>query len=259
VPGVIVQAATVFAISEVYLGRGTTAMQAFRATIGRWYRYVGIAIWLGFSVFWLPMLLWTPAFVLLFAKGLGLAWLAGILFFLGFCALPYGVWTGFRNSLGVLACVVEGLTVRASMRRSKVLTVGTKGRIFVVLLIAGCLLMVAGALQAPVVFLVIRTPLQEHIFAQAISLLINAVGQTLVTPIGLIGLSLIYFDQRVRQEAFDLLMLLGPAAPSPVAEPVVYAEPIAHAPVATHAAASVETTVGAAVVPSSENGDDGPV
>jgi hypothetical protein len=227
VPGVIVQAATVYAISEVYLGRGTTAIEAFRATIGRWYRYMGVAIWLGFSVFWLPTIFWVPAFALLLGmKSLGLAWLAGILFFLGACALPYGIWAGFRNSLGVLACVVEGLTVRASMRRSKVLTVGTKGRIFVVLLIAFCLLMVAGALQAPVAFLVIRSPLEEHVLAQAVSLLINGIGQTLVTPIGLIGLSLIYFDQRVRQEAFDLLMMLGPA-PVAASVPVVFVEPIA--------------------------------
>jgi hypothetical protein len=52
-----------------------------------------------------------------------------------------------------------------------------------------------------------------------------------VTPIGLIGLSLIYFDQRVRQEAFDLLMMLGPVTVPP-AVPVVYAEPVAVAPVA---------------------------
>jgi hypothetical protein len=211
-------------------------------------------------VFWLPTLLWIPAFVLLFAKGLGLAWLAGILFFLGACALPYGIWAGFRNSLGVLSCVVEGLTVRASMRRSKVLTVGTKGRIFVVLLIAGCLLMVAGALQAPVVFLVIRTPLQEHVFAQAISLLINAVGQTLVTPIGLIGLSLIYFDQRVRQEAFDLVMLLGPAGvPPQVVEPAFYAEPIVQSSAATYAPVLTATAAAPTAVTPSENGGDGSV
>jgi hypothetical protein len=248
VPGVIVQAATVYAISEVYLGRGTTATEAFRATMGRWYRYLGVAIWLGFSVFWLPTLFWIPAFVLaLGIKTTGLAWLVGVLFFLGACAMPYGIWAGFRNSLGVLSCVVEGLTVRASMRRSKVLTVGTKGRIFVVMLIAFCLLMVAGALQAPVLFVVIRTPLEEHVFAQAISLLINGVGQTLVTPIGLIGLSLIYFDQRVRQEAFDLLMLLGPNPVQPVAT-VAYAEPAVLVPV-----------VAETVTPQDIVGDDGAV
>jgi hypothetical protein len=58
----------------------------------------------------------------------------------------------------------------------------------------------------------------------------------------MIGLSLIYFDQRVRQEAFDLLVMLGPEPPqasplspeplSPAPLPSMqYAEPIVAAPV----------------------------
>jgi hypothetical protein len=46
----------------------------------------------------------------------------------------------------------------------------------------------------------------------------------IVIPIGLIGLSLVYFDQRVRQEGFDLLLMLGPEPPAqpfePAAQPV---------------------------------------
>jgi hypothetical protein len=48
-----------------------------------------------------------------------------------------------------------------------------------------------------------------------------------VQPILMIGLSLIYFDQRVRKEAFDLLMLLGPET-----VPVVPAAPVVWPPVA---------------------------
>ena len=34
-------------------------------------------------------------------------------------------------------------------------------------------------------------------------------GYTVVTPVALIGNSLLYFDQRVRKEAFDIAFLLG--------------------------------------------------
>ena len=62
--------------------------------------------------------------------------------------------------------------------------------------------------------------------AQAAVLLIGFVGGTLVSPVALIGLTLVYFDQRVRMEAFDLVMMLGGVAapevaawaPAPVAE-----------------------------------------
>jgi hypothetical protein len=219
VPYAISQAATVYALGEVYLGKGTSAMDAFRATMSRWYRYAAIAIWVSFSALWLPMLIWVPAFVLIFAlKSSGLQWLAGLLFFLGACALPYSIWAVLRNLLGVQASVIEGATVRTAMRRSKILTKGAKGRIFIVLLIMTALGMTVGVLQMPLVFVVMKAPLQEHNVVQSIQLIVNALAQMVVTPVGLIGLSLVYFDQRVRQEGFDLLLMLGPeVAAVPVA------------------------------------------
>jgi hypothetical protein len=245
-PYSITQAGTVYALSEVYLGKGTSAIEAARSTIGKWYRYIGIAMWVGFSAFWLPMLLWVPALVLVFAlRSSGLQWLAGLLAFLGLCTLPYSVWAVLRNLLGVQAAVIESATIRTAMRRSKILTVGAKWRMFVVLLIVFVLSMTAGVLQLPLVFVVMKAPLQEHNVATSIQLIVNALAQMAVTPIGLIGLSLVYFDQRVRQEGFDLLLMLGPeqpvAAPVVTAAPSAFAEPtIAEtAPVAT---ASVDET-----------------
>jgi hypothetical protein len=226
-PGAVTQAATVYAVSEVYLGKSTTAVQAFRATIGRWYRYIGIAFWVSWSLIWVTLLLWIPAGLLILvpATRVELAWLSGILFFLGFCALPYGIWAALRNALGVQATVIEGLSVRASMKRSKAVTFGAKWRVIVIGLIYMVLIFAIGALQTPLLILVARSPLEEHTVAQAVSLIINSVATTLVTPVGLIALSLVYFDQRVRQEALDLLMMLGP---EPTVEPqppaVQYAE-----------------------------------
>ena len=103
------------------------------------------------------------------------------------------------------------------MRRSKVLAAGTKGRIFVVLLIAVALYIVAGAIESPMAFFIARSPLQDHVLAQASVLLIGFVAHLLVSPVALIGLTLVYFDQRVRLEAFDLVMLMGGASATPVA------------------------------------------
>jgi hypothetical protein len=102
------------------------------------------------------------------------------------------------------------------MRRSKTLAAGTKGRIFVVLLIAVALYMVAITIDSPMLFVIGRSPFQEHMMAQAVILLVGFVTNTLVAPVALIGLSLVYFDQRVRKEGFDLLMLLGPELLAPV-------------------------------------------
>jgi hypothetical protein len=209
-PYVITQAATVYALSEVYLGKGTTALLAVRATIGRWYRYIGIALLVGLYSLWLPSVLLIPAVVILLAfKSAGLMWLAGLLLFAAFCSMAYTFWMVLRYSLSVQPAVIEGATVMESLRRSRTLTVGAKGKIFIVILIVAALGMTAGMLQMPLLFIVARAPLQEHVLAQATSLVVNAFAQMVVTPVGLIGLSLVYFDQRVRQEGLDLLLMLG--------------------------------------------------
>lgn len=242
----VVYAASVYALCEIYLGRSVTAKAALQATIGQWLRYVGIGLWQGWSAIWLMAALVLPAAIVVgfaAAAGVGMAAIAGVIFFLGLVGGgAYGVIAYIRNSLGIPAALMEGTGVRASMRRSKTLAAGTKGRIFVVLLIAFALYLVAGAMEAPMLFFIARSPLQEHVLAQAAILLIGFVAHTLVSPVAVIGLTLVYFDQRVRMEAFDLVMMMGGSAPQPVAawtpapaaavveSPVVTAETAAAAP-----------------------------
>jgi hypothetical protein len=235
------QAATVYALSEVYLGSETTVKGSLVATVGRWYRYIGIGLWQAWSALWVMLLLGVPAAVLMgygVARGgrsTALTVLGGLLVFVAvFGGGAYGVVAYLRNSLGIQAAVIESLQVRPAIRRSKVLTKGTKGRLFVVLLIAYCLYMVAGIIQMPLAFLIMKTPLEEHVVAQAVILAVSFVAHTLVSPVALIGLSLVYFDQRVRHEGLDLLMLLGPeVAPGAVtmASAEVVAVPVVVAPV----------------------------
>lgn len=215
----VTQAATVWALSEVYLGRQATIAASMRAVIGKWLRYIGIALWQAWSLLWLPMLVMIPGVVLLVLGktrlGTGVTAVGGVLIFLGATAgLAFGVIFFLRNMLGVQAAVVERLKVCTAMRRSKVLSSGAKGRIFVVLLIAWCLFMVAAVVEMPMAFIIGFGALrgERHILAQAGVLVVNFVAHTLVSPVALIGLSLVYFDQRVRQEALDLLLMLGGGA-----------------------------------------------
>jgi hypothetical protein len=254
----ITQAATVYALSAVYLGRTATVQESFRGTVGRWYRWVGIALWQGWSAMWVALILIVPAFAMIgFAAvggNFGMRALAGLLIVVAVLGGGvYGVIAYIRNSLGVQAAIIEGLTVRPSMRRSKVLTSGTKGRIFVVLLISFVLYLVASAIQGPLLLVMMHKPLEEHVVAQIIVLLIGFVSHTLISPVSLIGLTLVYFDQRVRNEAFDILMLLGPegAAPVEVAEPAVW-PPVAPVEAASPPVAPTEPAAWPPVAPSME-------
>jgi hypothetical protein len=208
----VVYAASVYALCEVYLGRRTTAKESLQATIGRWLRYVGIALWQGWSAAWLALVLLVPGAMLMgmAARGVAFSVVGGLIVFVGvFGGGVYGAIAYIRNALAIPASVMEKTGVRASMRRSKTLATDTKGRIFVVLLIAMALYLVAGAIESPMLFFIARSPRQEHVIAQATILLIGFVAHTLVSPVALIGLTLVYFDQRVRMEAFDLVMMMG--------------------------------------------------
>ncbi len=209
----ITHAATSLAMTQVYLGKAVSAKGAVGRVLPRWYRWIGIAIWQGCSMAWIPVAASVPALLLLGfgARGnsTGLAVIGGGLLFLAFLGgFPAGVILYLRNALAVPAAVTEGLTIRPAMRRSKVLAAGTKGRIFVVLFIALCLLEVVGILQSPVAILMVMAPNKQHYLARGITLLIAFAGHTVVAPIALIGLTLVYFDQRVRREALDLELLL---------------------------------------------------
>lgn len=208
----VTQAAIVWALSEVYLGRQASILNSVRAVIGRWFRFVGIGLWQAWSFMWLSILFIVPGMLLTTPRFGGMAWTGGTLVFLGFTgAFVFGAIAFIRNSLAIPAAVIEGLKVRAAMRRSKGLATGTKGRIFVVFLIAFCLYLVGGMLNAPLAYFVGMGAVrgEQHVLAQAAMLVVNFIAHTMVAPVAMIGLSLVYFDQRVRQEALDLMLMLG--------------------------------------------------
>jgi hypothetical protein len=212
----VTQAATCFAMAEVYLNRPASIAASFRAVRGKWYAWIGIGVWQGWSSSWIFVVLFVP-FVVLTALKIRLGSM-GILLgvaavFAGLGAAVYGVIAYIRNSLAIPAKVVEGLPVRKAMRRSKDLAAGTKGRIFVLGLIVIAMHTVAGVAQAPFALMTLYARSATHIFSEISVLLITFAAHSVVTPIASIGLCLIYFDQRVRREAFDLEVLLGPEQP----------------------------------------------
>lgn len=208
----VTQAAAVWALNEVYLGRRAAIGQSISAVLGRWYRFVGIALWQLWSAMWLMLLIALAGALLLFGPvSMRTPWIGGTLMFLGIVGGgAYGVLAFIRNSLAVQPAVLEQLNVRAAMRRSKVLTSGAKGRIFVVYLITWCLFLVAGIIEMPLSLLIVYGALrgEKHIAAQVVMLLVNFVAYSAVVPVMMIGLTLVYFDQRVRQDGLDLLLML---------------------------------------------------
>jgi hypothetical protein len=209
----VTHAATVSAVSAIYLGEQTSMGKAFDAVKGHWLRYCLIALWQSWSAGWIFVLMIVP--VTLMAR-LGLKNLNGLmaaLVFIAIGSLVYGVIAYIRNSLAVPASVMEGLGVRRAMRRSKELVAGRKGRIFLLLLLLGALYCVAGALQFPFALLLLHSRSAEHIVGQFISLLVAFLCSSLIGPVASIALCLFYIDERVRREAFDIEFLMSKTSP----------------------------------------------
>ena len=219
----ITQAATVSAVSSVYLGHETSIRAAFRVALKHWFRYILITLWQVWSALWLPFLLFIPAVVLLAVARLGLTVVGGILMVLAVLGLLYGIYAYLRNSLGIVASVVENLRVRDAMRRSKAIVDGRLGRVVAILLIMWVLSLVAGVVQGIFAIFLLRSHALAHIFWEALTLISAFLTGSMVAPVGAIAFVLFYIDQRVRKEGFDVETLMARALSSGI--PLVGAPP----------------------------------
>jgi hypothetical protein len=148
--------------------------------------------------------------------GLGAVVLAPL--FLG--ALVYGVLMSLRYSLAIPASVVEGLPARQAIKKSVELSKGARGRIFVLALLVYVVRLILGIVFGmPLIIYSLRhlghaLPL----WMLAIQQLAAFVTNMLIGPIYSTGITLFYYDQRVRKEGFDLEWMMRSAGLTHLAE-----------------------------------------
>jgi len=224
----VAMAATSRAVSALYLGRETGIGQAYREVKPHWFRYVRLYFTASFLA-WGPAVLIFVALVVLtvgvpamFGRsavaGAGLA-IVGIIGLSMFVVLPFGVWMMLRYSLSNPACVFEDLKVRASLKRSIELSKGRKGSILIMVFVAwviSAVLTYAGL--TPLIVSVFQTVVKHGTPAVSYgltiyTLLVGFVVTSITLPLYSIGLTLYYFDQRIRMEGFDVEWLLQKASP----------------------------------------------
>jgi hypothetical protein len=179
------QGATVIAVSQLQLGRETNINEAFttiRAQLGELViiiMNVGIRVLLGFFLLIVP-----------------------------------GILLGLKYAVTVPVAVLEQPGISASLARSGDLTRGDRGRIFVIYFLLFVLLIAAGLVwQVPAMMLArtltgVTRPQQMPIAAQVVVQFGGFVSQSVLGPIMTIALTLVYYDERVRKEAFDLVHMM---------------------------------------------------
>jgi hypothetical protein len=178
------QAATVFAVSDLYLGRPTGLRECYKRVGAKAIRVILILILTGLTVMVGFLLLIIPGFILM-------------------C----------RTAIAVPVSMLEDTKSIRSIERSMELTKGYSGQVFIIFLMVWVLTwIVAMIFQTPFAFLM-QT---QHVSFGALLLqhFSGFVSQVLVGPIATIAFSLMYYNLRVRKEAFDIQHLMASLGPS---------------------------------------------
>lgn len=180
------QGATIFAVSDLYLGRVATVSNCLR----RAWSEIGT----------------------IFAVGLlnGIAVLVGFLFLI----FP-GVYVLCRFLVAVPAALIEQRNPTDGLSRSWNLTRSEAGRAFLLVLLYFAISFAAGmliGLPLGIALVISKGNLAAIQFWTAIAQIGNTIVSILVAPILLISTSVFYFDLRVRKEAFDLQFMLDPTS-----------------------------------------------
>jgi len=222
------------AVAWVHLGEPATIQGAYRSILPRLGRYLWLMTVTAFVVYLPLALLYGGFFGLLLYKGLAqgaqkgaaidphtaaTVAIAGLIFFV--LLIPVGIYTvimSLRYSLALPACVVEDLKATKALRRSVDLSKGAKGRIFVLgLLVAALKIGLVLFTQLFLFVSIIKHQGQVSPLTNTISQIISFFTTSFLGPILATGLTLFYYDQRVRKEGYDIEWMMQAAGLTPPA------------------------------------------
>ena len=197
----LVVAGLAYASALVYLDRDITAQDALQQAWRRFFPLLGSAILLG-----------------LVCVGLSVT----------IIGIPFAIYFGVRWGLYTLPVLFEEVTARNALRRSTELVRGTWWRVFGIMLAVSVIaFMISFILEVSFGFILtligvaeiegatpwdmirrLFVPLPNEVgwFAYAIRRFVSVTIAGLAMPLGTIGSALLYFDLRIRKEAFDIEM-----------------------------------------------------
>jgi hypothetical protein len=188
------QAATIFAVSDLYLGRPASVRGSYRRVGSKAFRVILVLILVGLAVGVGFLLLVIPGFILL-------------------C----------RTAVAVPASMLEDTKAIGSIERSMQLTKGFGMQIFLIFLLVWVLSYAAALIfQVPFTYLAGAAAKAHESLSFGMIVLQHVsefLSEVLISPIGTIAFSLMYYNLRVRKEAFDIQHLMSSlgASPSPSA------------------------------------------
>lgn len=178
------QGGTIYAVSDLYLGRPTTIAGSLKKMWGQLLNLLGVTTLNGLAVAAATIFLIIP-----------------------------GVYVACRLLTCVPAALLEDLGARASLDRSWELTKDNAGGAFLIYLLYFAMLYgIMAVFMIPFGVMVTMSAKDPTMFRTAMVLMQVAsfVASIIVGPFLLIATSVFYYDLRVKKEAFDLQMMMNP-------------------------------------------------
>lgn len=211
----------IVATAAIYLRKQITSTDALKQTSRRfWYL-------LGAYLLWTTIILTIPIIVtLLFILPFTTRWTSFVsILFIPFAFLPFSIYFAVRWGFVVKVVLLEKTNVQNAFKRSSELVRGTWWRVFgmlvLILLLSvaihyifevslGFIFILAKAaggidIKTLIQWSVMETDLgSSNLLFYAIMTCTDLILRTLTAPIWVIGITLLYFDLRIRKEGFDI-------------------------------------------------------
>jgi hypothetical protein len=228
-------AAVMRAVARNYLGESTTVAGSYAAIRPHWSRYLLIllAIYVYSLVPFAVALGLAVAGITLVPAGAARTLVIFLEVLLGIAGGVFLIRWMLGWALAIPAALMEDLTVHRGLQRSRSLTRGSIGRIFVMLLLVGILMtFVQYAVLTPMFVVFFKSRGHALFWTQVLGTLGGALGGTFVLPVYSIALTLFYYDVRIRKEGFDVEWLMQQAGldASAAGEPAASRTPISPQP-----------------------------
>ena len=197
-------AATVFAVSDLYLARPASVRGSFSR--------VGAKVFRVLLVFFLIGVVVGGSFLLIAVVG-AMARSAAIIGIGIILLIVPAILFVCRAAVAVPVAMLEDIGAVRSLERSLQLTKGHAMQLFLIFLLVACLSYITLLiLQAPFMALAAASAAAHQspsLGVQILQYLAVFVSEVLVGPIGTIAFSLMYYNLRVRKEAFDIQHLMA--------------------------------------------------
>ena len=206
------------ALSDAYLGTAPSAGRSLRFGLGRVPRLLSLYV------------LYVLAFGLLIGVLAVLAAVAGALaLLLVLPAIPAAIYVANAWSLSTPALLFEDVGPVRALKRSFGLVKGSWWRVLGILFVGVLLVsLLSGVLQGLLTVIPAELAGGNDVVLAVSAVIAGTVSVTLTTPFTAAIVTLVYFDQRVRREGFDLELLaqgLGTEAPDASSSPAVAHRP----------------------------------